>query len=490
MATSVAVEASSSPCWSSVVNSSIENADSASSRASPVAMNVRSIDTIESSTCFGSESIFPNDLQQILSQVSQSGKCTHLPWKKYGSITLMEKFKTNFINNGRNTLTRRNSLKRSHDDLNHNIFSPSRKYTSECNSSPNKRRKAENGDTHIASHHWTYHSLREALGHALLLVLDKSYNKVGYIISPSEKKRLSISEKSATANAECASDVFQSRKKQLLGMLVGIAYQRDEHEQHGNRKAFASNASTMPSSSSSSIDKLSHHYFSSSRNENDQIIEAQGRMSEEEEERYESDNEIENPPFTIQRFAEILYMSEQYYTQTHKLCNALEKLLLTFTSDNFRVTSSSTHGRNDFDVSQHSQHQQAKSRTSSNSTVFQNTINTLENSTVSSPANRQEFSLDVAGDNNRVDQNASPMLQSETVQGDRNHPTQHLSASMLSDGFSRASATQENITLQQHLSLNHIAWDTTGLEGPNNSKQISPMAGTIGKHPSLYVMYL
>jgi hypothetical protein len=34
------------------------------------------------------------------------------------------------------------------------------------------------------------------------------------------------------------------------------------------------------------------------------------------------------PPFTIQRIAEVLIAPERYYTQTHKLCNCLEKLLL------------------------------------------------------------------------------------------------------------------------------------------------------------------
>jgi len=34
------------------------------------------------------------------------------------------------------------------------------------------------------------------------------------------------------------------------------------------------------------------------------------------------------PPFTIQRVAEVLVSPDKYYSQTHKLCNALEKLLL------------------------------------------------------------------------------------------------------------------------------------------------------------------
>lgn len=40
------------------------------------------------------------------------------------------------------------------------------------------------------------------------------------------------------------------------------------------------------------------------------------------------------PPFTIQRIAEVLVAPERYYTQTHKLCNCLEKLLLVTSSAN------------------------------------------------------------------------------------------------------------------------------------------------------------
>lgn len=39
-----------------------------------------------------------------------------------------------------------------------------------------------------------------------------------------------------------------------------------------------------------------------------------------------------SPPFTIQRIAEVLLAPERYYTQTHKLCNCLEKLLLVSSS--------------------------------------------------------------------------------------------------------------------------------------------------------------
>eukprot|EP00533_Pseudo-nitzschia_delicatissima_P003302 CAMPEP_0116086740 /NCGR_PEP_ID=MMETSP0327-20121206/5010_1 /TAXON_ID=44447 /ORGANISM="Pseudo-nitzschia delicatissima, Strain B596" /LENGTH=867 /DNA_ID=CAMNT_0003577799 /DNA_START=166 /DNA_END=2769 /DNA_ORIENTATION=+ len=42
----------------------------------------------------------------------------------------------------------------------------------------------------------------------------------------------------------------------------------------------------------------------------------------------EHEKPIEEPPFTIQRIAEVLVAPDRYYTQTHKLCNCIEKLLL------------------------------------------------------------------------------------------------------------------------------------------------------------------
>ncbi|GAX23296.1 hypothetical protein FisN_21Hh018 [Fistulifera solaris] len=43
-----------------------------------------------------------------------------------------------------------------------------------------------------------------------------------------------------------------------------------------------------------------------------------------------------HPPFTVQRIAEVLVAPERYYTQTHKLCNCLEKLfLVTASADAF-----------------------------------------------------------------------------------------------------------------------------------------------------------
>jgi len=45
-----------------------------------------------------------------------------------------------------------------------------------------------------------------------------------------------------------------------------------------------------------------------------------------------NEKQNEEPPFTIQRIAEVLVAPDRYYTQTHKLCNCLEKLLLVFSS--------------------------------------------------------------------------------------------------------------------------------------------------------------
>jgi hypothetical protein len=49
---------------------------------------------------------------------------------------------------------------------------------------------------------------------------------------------------------------------------------------------------------------------------------------------YGSASKAVYPPFTIQRVAEVLMEPERYYTQTHKLCNCMEKLLLITSSAN------------------------------------------------------------------------------------------------------------------------------------------------------------
>eukprot|EP00531_Pseudo-nitzschia_arenysensis_P006154 CAMPEP_0116123444 /NCGR_PEP_ID=MMETSP0329-20121206/4755_1 /TAXON_ID=697910 /ORGANISM="Pseudo-nitzschia arenysensis, Strain B593" /LENGTH=846 /DNA_ID=CAMNT_0003617367 /DNA_START=171 /DNA_END=2711 /DNA_ORIENTATION=- len=124
-----------------------------------------------------------------------------------------------------------------------------------------------------------YKTLQMALRGALGLVLDHFYQNRGngYKLSPAERKRNDrLAETLIRSDATMTSDklssllsseyVFQQRRQRLMAML-------------------------LPSSN-------------------------------------EHEKQSEEPPFTIQRVAEVLVAPDRYYTQTHKLCNCIEKLLL------------------------------------------------------------------------------------------------------------------------------------------------------------------
>jgi PPP4R2 len=137
-----------------------------------------------------------------------------------------------------------------------------------------------------------YTSVRDTLRSALSLVLDYYYrNHGGYKLSPAEKQRYSVvadatktssSENNANEKKSNVEDIFHNRKKLLLDMLGRYC--------NTNLEQTASGLSSIPSFG----------------------------------------NNL--PPFTVQRVAEVLMEPERYYTQTHKLCNCLEKLLLVTSS--------------------------------------------------------------------------------------------------------------------------------------------------------------
>jgi hypothetical protein len=131
-----------------------------------------------------------------------------------------------------------------------------------------------------------YQSLRQVFHLAIGTVLDHFFEKRGgYKLSPAEKRRNAIvasSQKKDNENYEgtddgafSADEIFKQRKQRVLSRLTAPS------ENPG--KAGGSTAG-------------------------------------------------DGPAFTIQRIAEVLASPERYYTQTHKLCNCLEKLLLVTSS--------------------------------------------------------------------------------------------------------------------------------------------------------------
>jgi len=161
-----------------------------------------------------------------------------------------------------------------------------------------------------------FRTLRGALRLAVALVLEYSYkNRGGYKLSPAEKRRFDVlqnaqnklaKEKNSTTNHPSQTDIaFMERRMRLLKMLGGGKSGRSSSSARLISGMYSGNASDGGFTSDTSIDSL-----------------VKRRTGE------DFANHTYGPPFTIQRVAEVLLMPERYYVQTHKLCNALEKLLL------------------------------------------------------------------------------------------------------------------------------------------------------------------
>jgi len=138
--------------------------------------------------------------------------------------------------------------------------------------------------------------------------------------------------------------VFQQRRKRLLALL-GEGDDDVENEGSSSSGMAMKDSHTAPHPTLSSKDESDANTnisLSSQRHQrrHHQPSSASSRqMSKKKRVKYLkqlplSSSISEGPPFTVQRLAEVLVSPERYYTQTHKLCNCLEKLLL--------VTSSST----------------------------------------------------------------------------------------------------------------------------------------------------
>mmetsp|Transcript_17408 Transcript_17408/g.49112 ORF Transcript_17408/g.49112 Transcript_17408/m.49112 type:complete len:1108 (-) Transcript_17408:113-3436(-) len=146
-----------------------------------------------------------------------------------------------------------------------------------------------------------YKTLQEAVRVAIGLVLDHYYRRRGgYRLSPAEKLRIATLEAKNKNDGINSNDnnnnssnghrdpryalspeaIFQQRRERLLLMLISSEPDRDG-------------------------------WMGKPRGEH-----------------------TKGPPFTIQRIAEVLLHPERCYTQTHKLCNCLEKLLLVTSATN------------------------------------------------------------------------------------------------------------------------------------------------------------
>jgi len=153
------------------------------------------------------------------------------------------------------------------------------------------------------------------MAHALLLVLEKAYKKTGYTLSPIERKKL-IKEK----DENLSYSAFCERKDKLMGMLLGENFKMAIAKFTSNR-----------------------NHSNTSNNKNMKRSMSQGSSSNE--------NEFgENPPFTLQRVAEVLYSPEHVstYKKSHNIFALASICMSNSCANKFIIYDSITHKRINF----------------------------------------------------------------------------------------------------------------------------------------------
>jgi hypothetical protein len=144
-----------------------------------------------------------------------------------------------------------------------------------------------------------YSCLRELFRVAISLLLEHYYqHRGGYKLSPVEKRRHVM-----TMSATATSSAMKNDEKQPMEISA-------QNGINSNTDLARGEAEKKPSPEEEVFRQRWQRVLSL-------LEQPTGSLSED-----------VGPPFTIQRIAEVLIAPERYYTQTHKLCNCLEKLLL------------------------------------------------------------------------------------------------------------------------------------------------------------------
>lgn len=142
-----------------------------------------------------------------------------------------------------------------------------------------------------------YASLRDLFRVGISLVLEHYYSRTGYTLSPAEKRRIATAASTAVSSSS-----------------LSVSAPKSE----GRTDAVAANGHGEMKKKSSPDEEVFRQRWK-------RVLAAL-----EPPDMVPQNNT--GPPFTIQRIAEVLLAPERYYTQTHKLCNCLEKLLLVTSS--------------------------------------------------------------------------------------------------------------------------------------------------------------
>lgn len=184
------------------------------------------------------------------------------------------------------------------------------------------------------------HCLKDVFRMSLGLVLDHWYRqRGGYKLSPAEKRR------SETVNADtiiptaASSAGLQPPSSAAAPSTLVNGNNNNLHHPNGTNVAPDSNITSTaspdnkflkqaPPDANKKISSVSTEYIFSQRRQ--RLLIMLGQTGDDKSGLNSSTTRPlgDGPPFTIQRIAEVLVSPERYYTQTHKLCNCLEKLLL------------------------------------------------------------------------------------------------------------------------------------------------------------------
>lgn len=190
-----------------------------------------------------------------------------------------------------------------------------------------------------------YRCLKDVFRMALGVVLDHWYrHKGGYKLSPAEKRRSQAAETANANNNNSSAQLVNGESHKKPAPPVDSKNQHPQpHQQPSTTKQATSegnktdtNKEAPQPQSPLPTDQKSQEIFHQRRQRLLMMLGQQGNNSKSSRRnpstarRYQGEGE--GPPFTIQRIAEVLIAPERYYTQTHKLCNCLEKLLLVTSS--------------------------------------------------------------------------------------------------------------------------------------------------------------
>ena len=178
-----------------------------------------------------------------------------------------------------------------------------------------------------------FKSLRSAFATAVAAVLDKSFRKRGYEVSKTELGTAVPEPQDKTTTKQDANNERRGAKVASTRTLStpSITSQQAFDARRQRILALLGAVSPKASSQQSQSQAPRERDNNNNNNNNDSLSR---RTATQRSVALPTKSMDEGIPFTLQRLAEVLVDPHRYYTQTHKICNCVEKLLLVKASIN------------------------------------------------------------------------------------------------------------------------------------------------------------